>query len=211
MAQTQLTQAQASLHAVEAQFAYSQIRAPRDGTLISRYVERGSVVQPGKALMDLAPAGDTQIVVQIDEQNLGLLKVGQKANVSADAYPKENFEAKLIYVNPAVDPGRGTIEVKLTVASPPAYLRQDMTVSVEIEVAHRSQAVVVDAAVVRDISGKPWGMKLEDGRAKRISINLGAIGDKTVEIVSGLQPGDQLVRGNAALVDGQRIRGSGNE
>ena len=107
--------------------------------LIARNVERGTVVQPGKALLVLAPAGDTQLVLQIDENNLGLVALGQKALASADAFPDKTFAAEVTYINPGIDITRASVEVKLTVAEPPDYLRQDMTVSVDIEVARRKQ------------------------------------------------------------------------
>ena len=212
MVQSQLAQAEASLHSAEAKLGYYQMNAPRDGTLISRSVERGNTVQPGATLMVLAPAGETQIVVQIDEVNLGLLQLGQKVTVSADAYPKQVFEARLSYINPSIDPQRGSVEVKLTVAKPPDYLRQDMTVSVEIEVARRQQAIVVDAGSVHDLSSnKPWVMVVEAGRARRRAIAVGTIGDAAVEVLAGVQPGDFVVRGQMTnLTDGQRVRTNGN-
>ena len=213
LAQTQLSQAQATLRSAEARLAYTQIKAPRDGTLITRNVERGDVVQAGKDLMDLAPTGQTQIVMQIDEQNLGLLQVGQKATVTTDAYAKLSFEAQVVYINPSVNATRGSIEVKLAVPTPPAYLRQDMTVSAEVEVARRQQAIVVEIAAVHELSGaKPWVMVVVNGRVKRTSVTPGAIGDTAVEIVDGLQPGDAVARGTAlALTDGQRVRVPNNE
>ena len=212
-AQTQLAQSEASLQSARVKHGYSLIRATRDGTLIERHVERGSVVQPGTTLMVLAPSGETQIVVQIDEINLGLLQLGQKATASADAYPKQTFEASLSYINPAIDPQRGSVEVKLSVPKPPAYLRQDMTVSVEIEVARRAQAIVVETTSVHELTGaKPWVMVVETGRARRRDIKIGTIGDAAVEVLAGLQPGDVVVRGQStSLADGQRVRMAGDE
>ena len=79
MVETQLNQAQASLASARSKFSYTVITAPRDGILISRDVERGNVVQPSNVLMKLSPSGDVQIVVQIDEKNLGLIAIGQPA------------------------------------------------------------------------------------------------------------------------------------
>ncbi len=93
MAQTQLNQTHANLETAESRLAYATISAPRDGVLITRAVERGSVVQPGKALLVLAPAGEVQLVLQIDERNLGKISLGQKAQASADAYPDQRFGA----------------------------------------------------------------------------------------------------------------------
>jgi HlyD family secretion protein len=212
-AQTQLDQAIASLNSTEAKLGYYQIKAPSDGTLISRNVERGNVVQSGSVLMVLAPAGETQIVVQIDESNLGLLRVGQKAIISADAYPKQNFEGLLSYINPSINAQSGSVEVKLSVPNPPDYLRQDMTVSVEIEAAHIANAIAVDASNIRNMSSnKPSVMVVENGRANSRNISLGIIGDDAVEVTSGLKSGDLIIRGtNAGLAVGQRVRVQDNE
>ena len=133
MAETQLNQARASLATAQSRLSYTVITAPRDGVLISRNVERGYVVQPSNVLMVLSPSSETQLVVQIDEKNLGLIAIGQKALASADAFPKDTFAAEVIYINPGIDLQRASVEVKLRVPEPPAYLRQDMTVSVDIE------------------------------------------------------------------------------
>ncbi|MDM0116359.1 efflux RND transporter periplasmic adaptor subunit [Variovorax sp. J22R133] len=120
LATTALEQARAAALAAHARLMYGRILAPVAGTLISRNVEPGDVVQPGKVLMALSPAGDTQLVVQIDEKNLQLLATGQKAKASADAYPEQRFAAELVYINPAIDVQRGSVEVKLDVPQPPA-------------------------------------------------------------------------------------------
>ncbi len=212
-AQTQLDQAIASMHSAEAKLGYYQIKASRDGILISRNVERGNVVQSSAVLMVLAPAGETQIVVQIDESNLGLMKVGQKATISADAYPKQNFDGLLSYINPSINAQSGSVEVKLSVSNPPDYLRQDMTVSVEIEVAHVTNTIAVDASSIRDMSSnKPSVMVVENGRANSKTITVGIIGDAAVEVTSGLKSGDVIVRGtNMGLTVGQLVRVQNNE
>ena len=134
MAETQMNQAQANLDTARSRLGYATIVAPRDGVLISRNVERGTVAQPGKPLLLLAPAGDAQLVLQIDEKNLGLIAVGQKALASADAFPDKTFAAEVTYINPGIDITRASVEVKLTVPAPPDYLRQDMTVSEAVNV-----------------------------------------------------------------------------
>jgi len=208
VAETALAQARASADVARARLANTTLHAPVDGTLISRDVERGDVVQPGKVLMVLSPAGATELVVQIDEKNLNLLTLGQHARASADAYPDERFVAELAYINPGVDAQRGSVEVKLRVASPPAYLRQDMTVSVDIEVARRPQAVIVPTDAVRDLAGKaPWVLKVDGRRALRQPVVLGVRGNGVSEVVRGLQPGDRVVPAAAGrVVDGARLR-----
>jgi HlyD family secretion protein len=118
LARTQLDQALANLDTANARLSYATIAAPRTGVLISRNVERGAVVQPGRTLLVLAPLGETQLVIQVDERNLGLIRTGQTAFASADAFPDRRFEAVVSFINPAVDIARASVEVKLTVPEP---------------------------------------------------------------------------------------------
>jgi HlyD family secretion protein len=207
MAETALLQARTALVAASTRLEQMAIRAPADGILIARKVEPGDVVQPGKELMALAPTGETQIVVQIDEKHLAQLAAGQKAIGSADAYPRERFAAELVYINPGVDALRGSVEVKLRVPEPPSYLRQDMTVSVDIEVGRRASAVVAPADAVFDTaSAHPWVLAIENGRAIRKPVTLRLRGDGRLEIQGGVAPGDRLIATGAGVSPGQRVR-----
>jgi HlyD family secretion protein len=207
MAQTQLNQARANLQTATSRLSYATIAAPRDGVLISRSVERGTVVQPGRALLVLAPAGETQLVLQIDERNLGKIALGQHALASADAFPNQRFDAVISYINPGVDITRASVEVKLVVPQPPDYLRQDMTVSVDIESARRDQALVLPVRSVYDMqSGNPWIMGVRDGRAIKQPVTLGIRGNSNVEILGGAAEGDFAVPATANLLTGQRLR-----
>ena len=208
LAQTALAQARANLGVAQAKLDQTVILAPVDGTLISRNVEPGNVVQSGKELMALAPEGETQVVVQIDEKNLAQLRIGQHALASADAFPRERFAAVLVYINPGIDALRGSVEVKLRVPKPPGYLRQDMTVSVDIEVARSAGTVVVPADTVRDANGaQPWVLAVDGGRAVRRAVKLGLKGDGRIEVLDGVAPGDRLISASQAMVgSGQRVR-----
>jgi HlyD family secretion protein len=208
IAEAALKQAVANLRAAEAALDYTTIKAPAAGTLISRGVERGNVVQPGKVLMVLSPAGETQLVVQIDEKSFGLLALGQKARASADAYPSQTFTAELAYINPGVDATRGSVEIKLRVPSPPDYLLQDMTVSVDIEVARRPNALILPAEAIHDAAGaNPWVLTVASGSAKRREVKIGARGNGKVEILNGLEDGDLVVPStDARVVEGQKVR-----
>lgn len=207
-ARASLEQAEATLRMAEARLRHTTIAAPVDGVLIARSAERGDVIQPGKVLMVLSPFGRTQLVVDIDEKNLRLLRVGQQALASADAYPAERFEARLVYLNPAVDPQRGSVEAKFDVSRPPSYLRQDMTVSVDIAVATRPDALVVPTEALHDSAGQSWVLKVVGRRARRQPVTTGATGAGSTEILGGLQPGDLVVLGTGALADGSRVRPS---
>ncbi|MCD6681761.1 MAG: efflux RND transporter periplasmic adaptor subunit [Burkholderiaceae bacterium] len=208
LAETALAQARANADAARARLSYATITAPVAGTLIGRNVERGDVVQPGKVLMTLSPSGDTQLVVQIDEKNLALLASGQHAIASADAYPGKRFDATLAYINPGVNAQTGAVEVKLDVPDPPPELRQDMTVSVDIEVARRQNAVLVPTDAVRQPqSASPWVLRVVDGRAQRAPVRVGLRSGGWSEVLEGVEPGDLVVpAGVPDVVDGMRVR-----
>lgn len=207
MAETQLNQARASLTSAQSRLSYTIITAPRDGILISRVVERGNVVQPSNVLMKLSPTGDTELVVQIDEKNFGLIALGQKALASADAFPKDTFPVEVIYINPGVDLQRASVEVKLRAHTPPAYLRQDMTVSVDIEVARHPGTLIVPAETLRGTNGdKPWVMKVDNGHAVRQPVTIGIVSAGKAEILSGLQAGDLVLPATLTIADAARIR-----
>jgi HlyD family secretion protein len=209
LARTALDQAHANLRSAQAKLEQTVLHAPVDGVLIARSVEAGNVVQAGKELMLLAPGGETQVVVEIDERNLAQLALGQKALGSADAFPGQRFAAELVYINPGIDALRGSVEVKLKVANPPAFLRQDMTASVDIEVAQRADTVIVPTEAVRDATGRePWVLVIRGWRAVRQPVKLGLRGDNRIEVLEGVEPGDELIPATNGLVKtGQRVRG----
>ena len=200
--------AQAAVDGARSRLSYTLVRAPVSGTLIARNVELGDVVQPGKVLMVLSPAAETQLVLQLDEKNLSLVHVGQLAMASADAYPQERFEAVVAYINPGVDAQRGSVDVKLNVPEPPVYLKQDMTVSVDIEVARLVQAVMVPASAVHDIDkAKPWVLRVIQGHANRQDVKLGLVSNGMCEVLSGLSANDHVVPVESTDVsDGSRLR-----
>lgn len=207
MAETLLNQARANLTTAQSRLSYTTIKAPRDGVLISRNVERGNVVQPSNVLMLLSPFLETQLVVQIDEKNLRYVSVGEQALASADAFPDQNFPAEVVYINPGIDLQRASVEVKLRVVEPPAYLRQDMTVSVDIETARHPGMLIVPSANVRGVSNsKPWVMKASGGRAVRQPVRTGLVSGGKAEILEGLKEGDITLAAPDTIQEGAKVR-----
>lgn len=210
IAENSLAQARAAVAIARARLGYARIAAPADGVLIARNVEPGWVVGPNQTLMVLSPDGETQVVVQVDEKNLRRLVLGQRALVSADAYPDRSFPAELIYINPSVDPQRAAVEVKLRVPDPPEYLRQDMTVSVDVAVAERADALVLPITAVHDpAEARPFVLLAEDGRARRRDVRIGLLGASQVEILAGVPEGALVVPVAAPVADGGRLRAQG--
>jgi HlyD family secretion protein len=206
-AEAALAQAEAELRVAEARLAQATVSAPVRAVVLRREVEPGDSVQPGQRLMTLARVGGTQLLTEPDERNLAYLRPGLKAVASADAFPLERFAAEVETVAPSVNPARGTVEVKLAVPEPPPYLRPGMTVSVDVEVGRREDALVLPLEVVRDAASEsPWVLVLREGRAERVQVRTGLRGEGKVEVVEGLSGGELVIPASEKVRPGARVR-----
>jgi HlyD family secretion protein len=206
---TALLAAQAQLVAANVRLAQTKIVALQGGTVLTRSVEPGDVVQPSKSMLVLAAGDDAaQLVFQSDERNIAAIHLEQEAQVSADAYPQQRFSARVNYLAPSIDPARGSIEVRLRVLDPPPYLKPDMTVSIDLTVAAERGVLTLPSDAVRGAaSATPWVLAVEDQRVVRKEIELGLRGDGAVEVRSGLtETTEVILPGRELLKPGQRVQ-----
>ena len=196
------------LAALQAQLAKTKIRAEVSGIILTRNVEPGDLVQPSQTLFTIALDGATEIRVPFDERNLPLLALQQKAAVITDAYPNQPFPAHINFIAPSIDAQRGTIDVRLTVDPVPDFLRQDMTVSVNVETNKRERTLVIPNDALSSISGnKAMVILVRDRKIQRHPITLGLRGLVMSEVVAGLKEGDHvLTDAESVLKDGTRVR-----
>ncbi len=206
-AQAQLAAATSATEAAQARLAQTRILAPADAVVLSRAVEPGQITQPGRALVSLALVGPMQLVAQVDERTLEQLQPGQSAGVVADAYPGTVFTATVLSVAPLVDTQRGAVEVKFTVVPPvPAFLREDMTLSIEVATARRAKALVLPLAALKDASLTQATVLVNNaGVAEARPVKLGIRTLAAVEVLEGLTGGEQVVV-SPVLKAGQRLR-----
>jgi HlyD family secretion protein len=208
VARAQLERAEAAVALSQARLEDARIVAPADGVIVSSDVDVGDVVQAGKSLIVLVADGPTEIVFFPDERNLRQLHLGQKARVSADAFREGNLDAVVSYIAPAVDPERGTVEVRLSVPSPPSYLRPEMTVSVDLALGTTRGSLSVPVDAVRNAAGeRPSVLQVREGRLETQLVSLGLRSAALVEITEGLSENDVVVAdARAGLREGQRVR-----
>ena len=235
-AQAQLDVARAASAAARARLAQTVLRAPTEARVLVRAVEPGQIVQPGKALLSLALAGPTQLVAQVDERFLDQLRPGQEAAVVADAFPGQRFAARVLSLAPAVDAQRGAIEVKFALTGvSPAFLREDMTLSVEVQTGRRDAALVLPQSALRPLvaGGEGAGVSsakastanalpaalqgaarevlvVQGSRAQLRSVRLGLHTLGAVEVLDGLQEGELVLERSGGtdgkVRAGQRVR-----
>lgn len=196
------------LAAARAALDKTVVRSEVGGTVLTRNAEPGDLVQPGRVLFEIARAGDTEILVPFDEENLARLALGQRATCLADAYPEQPFGAEIHFIAPRIDPQRGTVDVRLKVDPVPGFLRQDMTVSVNVETGRRERALVVPNDALFERTGDAARvLAVRDGRVEEVAVRLGLRGLTASEVTAGLADGDRvLAGGRAAAAPGQRVR-----
>lgn len=207
VAQAQQGAARAAVVAARARLEQARIEAPADARVLARMVEPGQIVQPGKALMSLALAGPTQLVAQVDERFLDQLQVGQLATVVSDAFASVRFQARVLSIAPLVDAQRGAVEIKFSLnKEAPSFLREDMTLSVEVETGRRERALTLPLVLLQEARGDTAEVQVVvDGRVQARTLRLGLRTLAAVEVLEGLQPGEAVLIG-PGYKPGQRVR-----
>lgn len=202
-----LSQAEAAMQQVEERVADTHLTARVAGTVLAVRADVGDSVQPGQVLVVLAASGALEVKVPVDEKNIAGVEPGKSALVAAEAYPDRQFTAVVDKLAPSVDATRGTVEVTLKIASPPPFLRPEMTASVEIEVARRKDALSVPReAVLTGVDGDAVWL-LRNGRAERRAVEFGIRGVDTAEVLSGLVKGEVvLLPVSGGLETGTRVK-----
>lgn len=187
--------------------ARTEVRSLVAGTVLRRLAEPGDVLSAGRGIVEVAVDGPTEIVAQVDERNLDRLALGQSTLVSADAFPERREPGEVSFMSPAVDPQTGTVEVRVRVPEPPAYLRQDMTVSIDVEVGRREDALSLPLDALRNPrAGAAEVLAVREGRVERLSLRIGLRGLDRVEVLEGLAVGDFVLPARAAVEPGARVR-----
>ncbi|BFN28998.1 macrolide export protein MacA [Pseudomonas sp. SCT] len=193
------------LEAARATLAKTRIHAQVDGIVQTRDVEPGDLVQPGRTLLAIARTGSNEVLLPLDEKNLAPIALGQAAKIIADAYPERVMPARVSFIAPSVDTSRGTIDVHLDLEQPADFLRQGMTVSVNIETGRREQALVLPNDALRARDGmRAQVLRVRAGVVERVNVRLGLLGTALSEVVEGLATGDLVLIGDAE--EGQRVR-----
>lgn len=161
IARAQITEARATLEAIETDLAKATIRAPIDGIVLNRQVEIGQTVAATfqtPVLFTLAEdLTRMELAVDVDEADVGRVAVGQRATFTVDAYPDRNFEARVVEVRFAPETVEGvvTYETLLSVDNTDLLLRPGMTATADIIVETVDDAVLVANAALRFTPPEP--------------------------------------------------------
>ncbi len=205
-ARLRVREAQAAAALAQARLQQTRIVAPAAGRIVLRSVDPGQIVQPGRVLFQFAADGSTQLLAQADEKFLGLLARGQTAQVVVDAFPAQAFAASVASIAPGIDAQRGTVEVKFAVASPPPFLREDMTLSLRVEVGRKERALTLPAGAVLGAGSEGRVRTIADGRIVEQPVRIGLRTLERVEVLSGVARDTLVLAQPLAAEPGTRAR-----
>lgn len=176
------------------------IRAPLSGTIITRNLNVGDkIAGTNTVLATVADFSKMQVVLNVDELDIGKVKMGQKAEITVDALPGRSYQGEVVQIAPSGMTNQGVTTFPVTLAvSDPKDIIASMTVNATIKVAERRDVVQVPIEAVRAKGKQQYVRLLVDGQAKPVEVKTGLSSDTMVEIQSGVNPGDLVITGDVS-------------
>ncbi len=196
-ARLRLENAAAQLATKQAVIAKKRITAPFSGWLGIRQVDLGEYIQPGTTIVPLEALVPIYVDYALPERHLDQVSSGQAVEIEVQAFPGEVFSGQIAAVNPGIDPGTRSLQVRATLENPQARLRPGMFAEVRTLLPQRPAVLTVPQTA---ITYNPYGdsvFVILDGESgssvQRRQVVTGGVRNGRVEIVSGLQSGERVV------------------
>ncbi|MBW2063075.1 MAG: efflux RND transporter periplasmic adaptor subunit [Deltaproteobacteria bacterium] len=204
--------AEVGLLASQTQFKNTVIRAPFGGTIVMKMANEGETVAPGIPLLLLSDMNSVKVEFGIPEEYFKTIHVGYKGFVRVDAYPGYHFEGAITLKNPQIDLAARTFKVRMEIPNTDQeyFLVPGMFARIELTLKEKKQAVLVPGKAVLESEGEKYVMIVDQaGRPQKRIVETGLADKNTIEIISGLQAGEQvIIQGNYGLKAGSPIQTS---
>ncbi|MGA8276767.1 MAG: efflux RND transporter periplasmic adaptor subunit [Rhodanobacteraceae bacterium] len=178
-------------------------RADADGVVTSLSISAGAYVTPSMPVMKLADLHTVWILVEIDESQAALLRLGQEAVAEFDAFPGQHWQGTVDYIYPDISMATRTAKVRLRFANKDLRLQPNMYAHVAINTAPHDTVYVPDLAVIRTGRSERVVVALGNGRFDVCPVETGATSGERVEILKGLQAGQRVVISAQFLIDSE--------
>lgn len=211
-ARANLDNAQALVSSRRKLLEKKQIRAPFAGQLGIRQVDVGEYLSPGSPIVPLESLDPIYLDYSLPEKELSRISVGQELTLTVKAYPDQVFRGEISAINAGIDPQTRSIRIRATLPNPELILRPGMFAQVNTLLPLREAIPTLPrSAVTFSTYGESvFRIKEEEGgglMVERQQVVTGDVRDGRVEIVSGLEVGDRVVRaGQNKLRNGQPVR-----
>jgi RND family efflux transporter MFP subunit len=217
LARAQSAEADANVKWLETQLDNTIIRAPVDGTVLDRLVEKGEMVTTGyvsgrgakSAFVSLANLRELEVELDINESDIPRVHLEQECSVSPDSYPDRKYKAHVREIAPEANRQKATIQVKVSIDDPDKFLRPETNAKVnfleEVKEAagpQENRILVPKSSVVAG----PAVFLMKDGKAVKQAVRTGKELWGQLEIISGLVGGEQLiVKGLDGIAVGEKV------
>jgi Cu(I)/Ag(I) efflux system membrane fusion protein len=180
------------------------LRAPAGGVVLEKKAVAGMRFMPGEMLYQIADTGGVWVIADVFERDIAALKVGQKANVSINAFPEKAFEGRIAYIYPTLNAQTRTVPVRVELPNPGGLLRPAMYANVEFGAGSTAKVVTVPTSAVID-SGTRQTVIVQkaEGRFEPREVKLGVRGDDYVEVREGVKEGELVVVAANFLIDSE--------
>jgi len=212
-----LSQSKAQAELIKVQLSNTKIYSPISGIIFQKYVSAGEIIGMGSPIVTVYNPSSLMLEVNVDEADIGKIKLGQYAEIFLDAYPGEKVEGVVTYLASAsqdVKEKGVTFLVRIAVKKTNVVLRLGMTADVDIFIETKENITRVSLDAVSEKDNKRFVYTIEKGKAKKKILTLGLENDEYVEVLSGLNVGDEVIIGNLdRLADGKTVKiinGNGN-
>ncbi len=227
-AEAQVDRAQAQVERTRTTLSYTTITAPRDGVILQKFVEEGTIVTSGRSAigagMDIVELGDltTMFVdVEVDESDLADVKVNQSVEIRVDALGDDVLSGIVTRIDPQALTTQNitTVKVEIEIQDDDPRLMPGLTTTCDFLVAEIEDTLYVSSRAVRNLTEGHVVMVLDGDQIVQVPVQVGLEGDEGTEIIGGLKEGDQVVipqlggpageMANRAREMGRRMGGGG--
>lgn len=201
-----LRQAQIQKKTIQKQLKNTTVVAPFSGTITKKSIDLGSVVGPGTQLFEITDIANLKLTVSVPERDIMKFKLNQSVSINADIYGDRQFSGKVTNISIVADKSHN-FKVQVTVPNPKQELRAGMYGSVRLTNNSSKTALSIPRKAMVGSSKKPQVFVIRDGKAKLVSFTAGTSDGEYIEVVDGLQKGDQIVvKGQVNLQDGSNVK-----
>jgi len=213
--QAQVNQMEVALAQAETNLAYSYIRAPFPGYIAERNLDTGAYVSSATAststmsrgIMSLHDINTVRVLIEIVERDIPLVKIGQKAELRAEAYPDHVFEGTVTRIVQALNRATRTMTVEIDLPNSDRRLKGGMFARVEVMVGTHQQALQIPIDAVSRLEDTQYIYVVREGNAQRVDVEIGARSGNLVEITKGLTDDEQVIVAGKDLVhDGTPVQ-----
>jgi RND family efflux transporter MFP subunit len=180
----------------EERLAWYPLRAPFDGTIISKHITLGEMVKDDSDVFVVADLSAVWVDLRVNEKDLPLVKEGQKVTISAKAGAPET-EGVIGYVSPVIDDETRTALARVALGNSTGELRPGTFITASVQVEKRDAGVVVAKSILQDVDDKTCVFVQDEHGFEPRAVTVGLSNGEYVEIVAGLKPGEKVVTKNS--------------